>query len=102
MTSSIGNAGGGAFETTLDCGAQGQGYVEGAGENRTTPRADVTEDPNVVHFFIAKNTEGFALGSRIVTSVTIHVEALPFTKNNPWSITLYCTSDPRAAWRVFG
>ena len=94
--------GGGAVERTLDCGTQGQGYVEGVGENRTVPRADVNESPNVIHVFIAKNTEAFAFLSRIVTSVTIHIEAVPVRGPLPYSITLYCTSNARHAWRVFG
>lgn len=95
-------SGGGAKNLTLDCGAAGQGYVEGVGENRTTPRADVDESPNVIHLFIAQNTQEFAFLSRIVTSMTIHLEALPVRGNLPYNITLYCTSNDRHAWRVLG
>ena len=62
----------------------------------------MNESPNVIHIFVAQNTEAFAFLSRIVTSVTIHIEAVPVRGALPYSITLYCTDNARHAWRVFG
>jgi hypothetical protein len=93
------------FDETLDCGGPNrEGYVEGVGASRIQPRAVVKETLNVSHFFIARGTESFAFGSRIVTSVDVSVTVYlgPVIKDSSWRITLYCTSDPREAWRVLG
>jgi hypothetical protein len=92
-------------DETLNCGGpNGQGYVEGVGANRIQPRAVVKETLNVSHLFIARDTESFAFASRIVTSVDLSVTVYfgPVIKDSSWNITLYCTSDPREAWRVLG
>ena len=82
---------------SLDCGALGQGYVEGVGDNRTEARTDIDRDNNTPALAIARNTESFVFLSRVVTSVDL-VVALPGTS----IVTFYCTSDKLQGWRVLG
>jgi hypothetical protein len=96
-------AGGGAKHYNLDCANGGPGYVEGVGDNRTQPKITGKRERLVVHFQIAKNTASYAFLSRVVTSMTLRVEApLMFSQPATYTITLYCTSDVTQAWRVLG
>jgi hypothetical protein len=83
----------------LDCGALGQGLVEGTGSNRTHPLAQV-DAPNINTVFVARHTQPYVIFTRIVTSAAIQLTNLGPAR--PYSITLYCTPTRDHAWRVFG
>ena len=97
-------SGGGAKEYHLNSASPaGPGYVEGVGDNRTHPRISGKREGLVVHFQIAKETKPYAFLSRVVTSMTLRVEApLSFSGESTYSITLYCTSQVTDAWHVLG
>jgi hypothetical protein len=95
-------AGGGAKHYTFNCAEGAPGFVEGVGENRTLARVTGKREAGVVHFQIAQNTEPYAFLSRVVTSLTLRVEAPVAFSPHTYSITLYCTSNVRDAWRVLG
>jgi len=100
ITSSL--AGGGAQIFNFNCANGGPGYVEGSGEGRTLAKISGKREQGVIHFQIAQNTVPYAFGTRIVTSMILRVEAPLAFSPHTFSITLYCTSDPLQAWRVFG
>ncbi len=83
----------------LDCGALGQGYVEGTGSNRTHPLAQINA-PGVNTVLVARHTQPYVIFTRIVTSVAIQLTNIGPAR--PYNITLYCTPNRDHAWRVFG
>ena len=97
--------GSGGVDRTLSCPndvAAGY-YVKGIGANRTRIDADVVA-PDFLHVFIARDTEAYAFLSRIVLSVTVHLETVPFAGPGPhnYRVTIACVSLASSAWRVFG
>jgi hypothetical protein len=97
--------GAGGVDRTLSCPNDvAAGYfVKGVGENRTRIDADVSA-PDFLHVFIARDTEAYAFLSRIVLSVTVHLETVPFAGPGPhnYRVTIACVSLASSAWRVFG
>jgi hypothetical protein len=95
----------GGVDRTLSCPNDvAAGYfVKGVGANRTGTDAEVSA-PDFIHVFIARDTEAYAFLSRIVLSVTVHLETVPFVGSGPhnYRVTIACVALASSAWRVLG